>query len=562
MRQLMRTIMMMTTKEKIQNLIKKAIKELQAEKKLPAFKIPEILVAKSERKEHGDYATNIAMVIAKEAKKKPMEIAEALKSKIKKDPTGSLREQKSKTKTKNKKINIIEKIEIEEPGFVNFFLSSDYLQKQVKEVLKKEEDFGSVNLGRGKKLQVEFISANPTGPLTVGNARGGPFGDALGNILEMAGWKVERAYYVNDYGQQIIALGHSVLKDKNAQYKGDYIDKLHRKIQERDVYKAGQRAAREIMKMIKKTTDRLGIKYNEWIWESKFYQSSAVEKVLDFLKKKKLIYQKEGALWFRSSKFGDKRDRVVVKKDGSKTYLAGDIALHQYKFEKKKFQKVINIWGADHQGDVPGLQAAVTALGHRGKLDIILLQFVTILKKGKPLKMSKRRGVFLTMDELLDEVGLDVVRFFFLQKSANTHLHFDLDLAKEQSEKNPVYYVQYAYARSCSIIKKSKIKKQKLKGEIKNARIELLGYPSELNLIKQLIRLPEIVEDTARDYQVQRLCQYALDLATAFHQFYRDCKVLVKDVELQKARLALILATRAVLKKTLRLMGISAPERM
>jgi arginyl-tRNA synthetase len=545
--------MKMTTREKIEKLIKKAIKELQAERKLPDFKIPEILVEKPERKEHGDYATNIALKIAKEIGGGPLKIAEEVKCQM-----------------SNVKSDLLEKIEIAKPGFINFWLSKKYLQGQVKEILKQGGDFGKVNLGKNKKLQVEFISANPTGPLTVGNARGGPLGDTLANVLKVAGYRVEKAYYINDYGQQIIALGHSVLKDKEAQYQGDYIDKLHKKIKERDPYKAGQMAAREITKMIQKTTDRLGIKYDQWIWESKLHKSGAVDRALKFLERKGLIYKKEGALWFKSSKFGDERDRVVVKKDGSKTYLAGDIALHQYKFEKKKFQKVINIWGADHKGDVPGLQAAVSALGHKGKLDIILLQFVTVLRKGKPLKMSKRKGVFVTMDKLLDEVGSDVVRFFFLQKSANTHLNFDLDLAKEQSEKNPVYYIQYAHARICSIIKKSKIKKdppgslrqQRSKTQIKNIKIELLNHPSELSLIKQLIRLPEIIEDTAQDYQVQRLPQYALNLAASFHQFYRDCKVLVERKETKTARLALILATKIVLKKILDLMGISAPEKM
>ncbi|GAI12529.1 unnamed protein product, partial [marine sediment metagenome] len=247
------------------------------------------------------------------------------------------------------------------------------------------------------------------------------------------------------------------------------------------------------------------------------------DKTLKFLKKKELLYEKEGAIWFQSSKFGDKRDRVMVKSDGQKTYLAGDIAYHRYKFEKKKFDKVIDIWGADHAGDVAGLQAGVEALGYKGKLDILLLQFVTILEKGEKLKISKRRGTFVTMDELLREVGVDVARFFFLQKSANTHLNFDLTLAKKQSEKNPVYYIQYAHARICSILHKAvDVKRQQ--GSSRQV-FKLLNHPSELELIKQLVRFPEIVEDTTKDYQVQRLPQYAFELAHQFHQFYRDCQV-------------------------------------
>ena len=476
----------------------------------------------------GDYATNVALQLKKPA----AEIAEKLKSEL------------------------FEKIEVEGPGFINFFLSKKYLQRQVKEILKQKERFGELKIGKNEKVQVEFISANPTGPLTVGNARGGPFGDVLGNVLKKAGFKVEKAYYINDCGMQILALGHSVLKDSEAQYRGDYIDYLNKRIREKDPCRAGETAAKIIIEeMIKKTTARMGIKYNEWFSENTLHKSKKVDRALNFLEKKGLIYEKEGAKWFRSSKYGDGRDRVMVKKDGSKTYLASDIAYHRYKFEEKKFNKVIDVWGADHYGDVPGLRAGVEALGHKGKLDFILLQFVTIIENGQGLKMSKRKGTYVLMDELLEAVGSDITRFFFLQKSANTHLNFDLSSAKDQSEKNPVYYVQYAHARISSILRKAKMKEAK-------SQLNLLEHPAELKLIKQLIRFPEIVEDIAKDYQVQRLPQYAMDLATVFHQFYRDCQVLSEDKNLSQARLALVLAAKIVLKNTLSLMGISAPEKM
>lgn len=529
-------------REEIKNLIEKSIKELQKAKKLLKFDIPKIQIEHPEEKAHGDYATNIALKAAKIVGKTPIEIAEMITNQL---------------LIINKKLKFFKEIKIAKPGFINFFLSKEYLQKQVGEILRKGEKFGQLKIGKGKKVQVEFISANPTGPLTVGNTRGGPFGDVLGNILEKAGFKVEKAYYINDYGMQIFALGHSVLKDEKAQYKGDYIDYLNKKIKEKDPYRVGELAAKIIIdEMIKKTVERMGIKYDEWLSETKIHKLSFVDKILKILKKKNLIYQKEGAIFFKSSKFGDGRDRVLVKKNGWKTYLAGDIALHYYKFEKKKFDKVINIWGADHYGDVPGFLAAMEALGKKDKVDIILLQFVTILERGEKKKMSKRMGVFVTMDELLNQVGPGVIRFFFLQKSAETHLNFDLSLAKIEGEKNPVYYVQYAHARICSILRKAKSYKPKA------LSYKLLNHPSELALIKQLIRLPEVIEDTTEDYQIQRLPQYALNLATVFHQFYRDCKVLTEDKNLKEARLGLILATKIILKNILNLMGISAPEKM
>jgi arginyl-tRNA synthetase len=468
------------------------------------------------------------------------------------------------------------RVEAAKPGFINFFLKKEYLQKEIKRILEEREKFGQLKIGKNKKIQVEFISANPTGPLTVGNARGGPFGDVLGNVFKKAGFKVEKAYYINNYGMQILTLGHSVLKDSESQYKGAYIDDLIKEMKRKDLYpvgshisdsfrayRVGEKAAEVLVKIIKKTTDRMGIKYDEWISEKKLHKLGAVDKVIEFLREKNLTYEKEGALWFKSSNFGDERDRVVVKSDGWKTYLAGDLTFHQYKFKKKKFDKVIDIWGADHYGDVPGLQAGVSALGFKGKLDIILLQFVTLFEKGKELKMSKRLGTFVTMDELLDMVGNDAVRFFFLQKSADTHLNFDLELAKEQSEKNPVYYIQYANARIHSILKKSKIKMPTVRTQKKSQiNFKLLNHRTELELIKRLIQFPEIIEDAANDYQVQRIPQYALDLATVFHRFYRDCRVLSDDKKLTQARLALLLATKTVFENTLDLMGISAPEKM
>ena len=313
-------------KREIKNLITKSVKALQKKGYFSEFKISEIKIEHPEEKAHGDYATNVAMVIAKQIKKNPLEIAENLKSEI-----------------LNFKSSYFDKVEIAGPGFINFFISKEYLQKKVGEILKQKDKFGQLRIGHNKKVQIEFISANPTGPLTIGNARGGPFGDVLGNVLKRAGFRVEKEYYINDYGMQILTLGHSVLKDGEAQYKGDYIDYLNKKIKEKDPYRAGESAAKIIIEeMIKKTISRMGIKYNEWFSENSLHKSGKVDEALEVLNKKGLIYEKEGAKWFRSSKYGDERDRVVVKADGLKTYLAGDIAYHRYKFEKKEFDKVID----------------------------------------------------------------------------------------------------------------------------------------------------------------------------------------------------------------------------
>ena len=521
---------MMNVREEIKNSISKSLKSLDYGDEFV------VKVLKPKEASFGDYSVSVAMEIAKKEGKNPSEIAEQIKEGI-----------------DNK---YFEKIEVVNPGFINFFVSKDLILSEIQEVLKKGDKFGDLNISKSK-IQVEFISANPTGPLTVGNGRGGPFGDVLANVLAKTGSKVEKAYYVNDYGQQILSLGHSVLKDTEAKYAGEYIDELALSIKETDPYKVGVKASSIVLEGIKKTVANLNIKFDEWFSETSLHNKGEVEKVIELLKKKGFTYESEGALWFKSTMFGDERDRVIVKTGGNNTYLAGDIAYHRNKFEKKKFDKVINIWGADHFGDVPGLMAGVEAIGHKGKLEIVLLQFVTVMKDGKPVKMSKRMGTAVLMDDLLSELPPDVIKFFFLQKSNNTHLNFDMDLAREQSEKNPVYYVQYAHARITGVLRNagtSSIKK------INN--VSLLTHISEIELMKEILKLPEIIEDTSVDYQVHRIPQYALDLATSFHKFYNDCHVLVEDEKLKEARLGLVYATKIALKNTLELMGISAPEQM
>ena len=522
----------MNIREEIRKSVLESLKRIRFKKDYT------IKVLRPKEASFGDYSVSIAMEMGKAEGKNPIEIAEKIKEGI--------------------HSKYFEKIEVIKPGFINFFVSKEVIAKETNEALKRGRNFGML-ASKKEKIQVEFISANPTGPLTVGNGRGGPFGDVLANTLKSAGYKVKKAYYVNDHGKQIESLGHSVLKDEEAKYSGEYIDKLNKKLKGKDAYKVGKQAAKIILQdMIKKTVKNLNIKFDEWFSETNLYNNKEVDKVIDLLRKEGLLYEQEGATWFNSMSFGDERDRVIIKSDGEKTYLAGDIAYHKYKFEKKKFNKVINIWGADHFGDVPGLMAGVEAMGHKGKLEVVLLQFVTVMKDGKTVRMSKRLGTAVTMDDLLDELSPDVIRFFFLMKSANTHLSFDLDLAKEQSEKNPVFYVQYAYARMSSILKNSKnlIRIRK----IKNA--ELLKHEREIELMKEILKLPEIIEDTSIDYEVHRIPQYAIDLATAFHKFYSECHVLTDDKKLKDARLGLVAAARVALRNTLDLLGVSAPEKM
>jgi len=537
------------TRDEILNLIQKLIKELQKAKKLPKFDIPEIQIEHPAEKTYGDYATNVAMVIAKQVRKSPLEIANLINLQL---------------TTYN--LQLFEKIEVAKPGFINFFLSKEYLQKQVEEILKQGEKFSQLKIGKGQKVQVEFISANPTGELHLGHGRGAFFGDTISNVLEKAGYKITREYYINDAknSNQIRELGKTAL-GKGTTYLTKNLESRIKNLESKlkqvsDAGEAGYLLAQEVQKDIKNFIERkLKIKFDNWVSEEDLYKKNKGNKIYKWLKNKNLVYQKEGARWIKTSEFGDSQDWVVIrseKEGGEPTYLLSDIAYHKDKFDRK-FQKIINIWGADHQGHVSKMKAAAKMLGYKGDLDILISQVVR-LKKGK---ISKRKGEVVTLEWLIDEVGLDAARFIYLMKSLDTQMEFDVELAKERSSKSPVYYAQYAHARICSILRK--LKNKKLHSMLNNSTyVQLLSHPSELALVKQLIRFPEIIEDTARDYQVQRIPQYAIDLATVFHQFYRDCKVLTGGDPLQEARLALVLATKTILKNILNLMGISAPEKM
>lgn len=526
-------------RQEIKNLIEKAIKELQKEGVFNKFEMPEIKVENPEEETHGHYSTNVAFKIAKLLKENPLKIAEKISNKV----IGSAL---SDLSIKNIKVLVAD-------SFINIYLPDDYLQEQVEKILKQKDKFGELKIGKGQKINVEFISANPTGPLHIGNARGGFCGDVLANVLEKAGYKAFREYYVNDMGRQILFLENS-LNDKEPLYKNPYVDELKEK-----GIKDVKKAVKDIVGKINKTTERMGIRFDKWFYESDLEKEK--EKALKIFEKKELTYEKEKALWFKSTEFGDDKDRVLKRSEekttySEDTYILSDSAYMINKFERG-FDCLIIFLGAEHYGYIARLKAAAKALDFDPEnLRPIIMQLVRLIEEGKELKMSKRTGAYITIDELIDEVGIDVSRFFFLIRSPGSHLVFDMDLAKEQSEKNPVFYIQYAYARICSILRKAE--GYKSKGDYK-----LLNDTSELDLIKQMIRFHEIIEDTAKDYQVQRIPQYALDLVTAFHKFYEKCRVIdEKNPKLTEARLALVKVTQIVLKNTLDLMGISAPEKM
>lgn len=507
----------------------------------------------------GDYSTNVAMILAKVAAR-PQRLSASDGGQgdnpqyIAKRIIDALEEIDNS--------QIIESAEVAGPGFINFKIQILYLVKKIYEINKAGEKFGSSDIFKGKKINIEFISANPTGPLTLGNGRGGYFSDTLANVFLFCGAKVEREYYINDRGVQVTALGHSVLKDSESVYKGSYIDEIAPKITAKTPTEAGMQAAKILTDdYIKKTISNMGIKFDRFFSEQEMFNAGVVFSVLEQLKQLKLTYEKDGALWLKTTKFSDDKDRVLITKEGEHTYFAADIAYHYDKI-RRGYDLLIDFWGADHHGYIGRMISAVEILKNQenwsGELKIIIAQFVRLVSKGKEVKMSKRLGTYVTLDELIDEVGSDVTRFFFLDRSLDTHMDFDLDLAKEKSQKNPVFYVQYAYARISSIL--AKINIQHPTSKIDEG---LLKEPEEVELIKQLIKFPEIVSEISNDYQVQKLPLYSKELAQSFHHFYEKCPIIKSgDENLTAARLELLNATKIVLKNTLDLMGISSPKKM
>ena len=533
--------------------LQQAIKSLWVDDGRIVFENVKIEVTTPKSNEFGDYTTNIAMVLAKQVGNNPMEIAEMIKKVILKS-------------SDDKNSKDFERIEIAKPGYINFYFSQNFLQSVVKTILAQGEQYG---VGEQKNITInnEFISANPTGPLTVGNGRGGFFGDALTKVLRKAGYEVTSEYYVNDAGNQVIKLGHSVLKDSESVYGGEYIDDLEQRFgqdKNAEVKTVGKQSAQYMLReYIQKTTrEKMKIEFDVWALEEALYADGWVDKAIEELRKKNFTFEEGGALWFRSTDFGDDKDRVLVKQDGVKTYFASDCGYILYK-KSRGFKKLIETWGADHHGYINRFRAAAEALGYAiADIQFLIVQLVKVMKDGKEVRMSKRAGNVVLIDDLIDTVGHDVARFFFLMYSPDTHMNFDLGLAEERSQKNPVYYVQYAHARLANILAKAYEANIPLKG-IQEINLASLQTPKELDLIRELMQFPKLVAEIAEDYHVHKLPHYAIRVADRFHSFYAECRVIdIEQLELTQSRLALVWATKIVLVETLRLIGVSAPDRM
>jgi len=584
-------------KHELEKILLLAVRGLQAGGVLPESVEPTIALERTRQKEHGDFATNLALTMAKAAGIKPRELAELL---IKALPAAPF----------------IEKTEIAGPGFINFFLTADSQLTVIDQVLEKGDEYGTSNVGQGQAIQVEFVSANPTGPLHVGHGRGAAYGATVSNLLQAVGYKVHREYYVNDAGRQMDILatsiwlryldlcGETVRFPVNG-YKGDYIwdiaatlhrengdkfrhasDKVFRDLPADEGESGGDKEAhidgliararsllgpesyRQVLDLglgvilddIRQDLGEFRVEYNDWYSERTLTESGAVDKALQRLKESGHVYEEKGALWFRSTDYGDEKDRVVVRENGQATYFASDIAYHMNKLERG-FARVIDIWGADHHGYVPRVKAALAAIGDDpSRLDVLLVQFAVLYRGGEKVQMSTRSGEFVTLRELRREVGNDAARFFYVMRKCEQHMDFDLDLAKSQSNDNPVYYVQYAHARVRSVLRQ--LKEKGMSYEPDRADYGRLTEDHEQSIMKRLALYPELLERAALSHEPHQVAHYLRDLANDFHTYYNAHTFLVDDAALRNARLNLISAVRQVIHNGLQLMGVSAPDTM
>lgn len=508
----------------------------------------------------GDLSSNIALLISKQMKENPLGVAEKIKAEL-----------------LNKNIKNIDAITVTPPGFINFVIKQNFYQNNLKSIIQDKDDFGKDFKGKDKSANVEFVSANPTGPLTVGHGRNAVIGDTVSNILEWHDYKVTREYYYNDAGKQMRTLGKSVearyleLLEKSFEfpeggYQGDYIIEIAKEIinnngkdlKENDAQFLSS-AEKTIFRQIKNSLNSLGIKFDIFSNEKSFYDSGAIEQLLSQLKDKGLIYEDDGATWYKATELGAKQDKVYIKSSGEPTYRLPDTAYHRDKINRD-FDLIVDVFGADHTDTYPDVLSALKALNlDTDHIKILIYQFVTLIKNGEKVKMSTRKADFITLDNLIDELGLDIVRYFFIMRSMNTHLDFDLNLAKDQSDKNPVFYLQYAYARICNIIRHGEGQNYKFSDDFDAT---LLNQSSEIKLLKLMSNFPTMMETALDTLEPQIIANYLQELASSFHKFYGNCKVITEDKNISQARLGLINGTKIILSTGLSILGISAPEKM
>ena len=548
-------------------LVMRAMGELVADGTFPAEPVPAFNTEMPADSKNGDVSTNAAMVCARPFRNNPRKIAEAIVSKI--DLNGSY----------------FARCEVAGPGFINFFYSTEWYATVVATVLEQKEKYGETDLGAGKRVLVEFVSANPTGPMHIGNARGGAIGDCLASVLEKAGYEVAREFYINDAGNQIEKFKTSlevrylqIYKPETElpedAYKGqDIIDHANafNEIYGDKYVNADSEERRQALcdfalpKNIQKLHDDLGkyrIQYDKWFNESTLHKDGSVQRVIEQLKASGHTYEKDGALWFKTTEFGDEKDRVLVRENGVPTYLVPDIAYHYNKLAVRKFDKAVDIFGADHHGYIARIKASMTALGvDADRLDIVIMQMVNLVRNGEKYKLSKRSGKAITLSTLLDEIPIDAARFFFNLREPNSHFDFDLDLAVSQTSQNPVYYVQYAHARICSVLKKMNEEGIEVKS-LDKAALSVLTAPEEQEMIKHLATLPNVINEAAKAYDPAKVTKYVIDLATMYHKFYNNCRIMGEDESVMQARLSLSLAVKQVIKNILDMLKITCPESM
>lgn len=552
----------MDIKEILAGAVKKAALTAIEKGTIKEGELPEVLLEVPPQKEFGDFASNFAMQSARSLKCNPRMIAQAV--------------------IDNLDCAYVEKAEIAGPGFINFYLKDNWLSDMLANIVKAGENYGNLTAPTDEKIQVEYVSANPTGPLHVGHGRGAAVGSSLANLLKAAGYNVTREYYINDAGNQINNLAASV----NARYleaygidvefpengyhghdiietaeriKRIYGDKFLHMDEEKRIEEFRTIALKEKLAALKEDLEAFNVTYDVWFSEQTLHDANKIKEACDYLTERGYMYEKDGALWLKATEHGDDKDRVVIRDNGVPTYFAADIAYHRNKFERG-FDRVINLWGADHHGYIARMKAAVGALGYNpNQLEILILQMVSLYRNGELVKMSKRTGQSVTLNELIEEVGTDAARFFFVMRSIDSQLDFDLTLATEKSNENPVYYIQYAHARICSIFRQ--LKEAGIE-EAAEADYSLLTDPTETELIKKLGEYPELIASAAKERAVHRVAHYVHELAGLFHSFYNQCRILGVDPELQQARIKLVKATQHVLRHALNILGVSAPERM